>query len=49
MTSSLDARPTIRIYLCSMTQSLTIKGKARPEFHYDKADDCVNFYIGFSL
>lgn len=49
MTSSLDARPTIRIHLCSMTQRLTIKGKARPEFRYDKADDCVNFSIGFSL
>lgn len=32
-----------------MTQRLTIKGKAKPEFHYDNADDCVNSSIGFSL
>ena len=39
----------VRIHLCYMTQRLTIKGKAKPEFLYDNADDCVNFSIGFSL
>ena len=54
MTKEMEALwlPTwiqVRIYLCYVTQRLTIKGKAKPEFHYDNADDCVNFSIGFSL
>ena len=40
---------SVLVYFCYMTQRLTIKGKAKPEFHYDNADDCVNFSIGFSL
>ena len=39
----------VRIHVCYMTQRLTIKGKTKPEFLYDNADDCVNFSIGFSL